>query len=111
MRSIRVIHFSGRISDCEGWSEIFFSKEQEQGIQEASYWEGWKYSEEKFELLLKLERTLLSQETQAFDLPILKQQSSDSSGLNKIVEIQKKLRHRFKRTDKRLRKEDLRRSV
>ena len=52
----------------------------------------------------------MSQETQEFDLHILKQQSSDSSGLNKIEEIQEKLKYRFKRIDKRLRKEDLRKS-
>ena len=52
-----------------------------------------KYSKENFELVLKLERNLLSQEIQEFDLPILKQQSSDSSGPKNIEEIQETLNH------------------
>ena len=65
-----------------------------------------QYLEGNCKLLLTLERKL-SQETGESDFQILKQQTS---GLNKIEEIQEKLKHRFKRIDKRLRKEDLRRS-
>ena len=57
-------------------------------------------------LLLKLERKL-SQEKEESGFQILKQRTS---GLNKIEEIQEKLKYRFKRIDKHLRKEDLRRS-
>ena len=60
-----------------------------------------KYLEGNCELLLKLVRKL-SQETEESDFQILKQRTS---GLNKIEEIQEKLKHRFEQIDKRLRKE------
>ena len=85
MKSIRVINFSGRTSDWEGWSKKILAR-----------------SKRKF-----YKKLLIGKETEESDFKILKQQTS---GLNKIEEIQEKLKHRFKRIDKRLRKEDLRRS-